>query len=194
MPQLKGKAMIGTFFQFGSAYRSVWNVFLIAVVFPAVSAAAVPGVGRNMMSLWTCDIPCETDDPFPKPLQVLQIGWCGKSVLTRPMIDAITPVCKRTTNNDKAVARRVSTTLGTPADCVSSGNECTEEGPSTVGYYCVAKCPGEAQLVKFSSCAVTDTDAWIVASEICKGAQKPSAEILGESELCTPNGQTPCTP
>ena len=93
----------------------------------------------------------------------------------------MSPICKKENHDEHAVAKRYSAGQGLPGDCVSSGNECTQEGPAYVGFYCVAMCPGETKLVRFSACAVTLGDAWSFAPDVCKGAEAPSASCRGAS-------------
>jgi hypothetical protein len=161
----------------------------------ALAAVGAETPGRPMPTLWGCSLPCETDEIPPKPLGSVKLGWCGVSSLTRHMVDAVTPFCKAKYHNEKAVARRVSVTLGGAAKCTSSGNECAEEGPSPIGFSCFAVCPGEAQLVSFSACAITSTAAWDGAADTaCAGAKRPSGDILSPSQTCSHSGETPCKP
>lgn len=158
-------------------------------------ACAVTGTTRVvaapplMRTLWSCMVPCQTNDEPPQLLKPLQFAWCSDVVLTPDMIDGVTSDCKRLNRTDKARAVRHAWSEMV-ATCESSGNACDKVGPIKVGYSCTVQCGSDVYPQRFSVCALNNVEAWSAASQVCPDPRMPS--YMPQIKVCDPNGQTPC--
>lgn len=165
------------------------GIFSLALIFWAGSAMAATGFTQV---IWTCKIPCETAEAKPETLRMIQIGWCGKTVMSQSFFDSLSSRCRSENQNPKAHAVRRGYYGAAVAHCETSGNVCPEEGLANVNFSCHAVCPGEETIMKYSVCAASGREAWGAANLLCPGAEVPHAMPVGKN--CEPNGQTPCTP
>ena len=170
-----------THFVIGSIF--IWSLILLT-----------PEAGHShglIQSIWSCSVPCATQGKPEDLLGSIQVSYCSTSVLSPSMIKSLDPVCQAKTKRADAIAIRTSPAA--MATCESSANPCPKEGLTRSGFTCNYVCPSEDKKVRhFTACASTSDEAWSYATQLCKDATAPGAEIFPSAKLCTPEGQTPC--
>lgn len=146
-----------------------------------------------LRSIWACHVPCVSPTTPEKTLKHVRVTYCGTHVLTKEMLQEISPLCARVNNTPDAEARRTGPNHIAIADCISAGNTCEKEGITHSGYTCSLLCPESSAFPsKYSVCAQNAEEAWAMSSKICPGARRPESIPLGK--VCTADGQTHCSP